>query len=41
VTYPWEITIANYMTDFQVCRTAKTKSTPRIRSPDELLAEGT
>ncbi|KAJ8428571.1 LOW QUALITY PROTEIN: hypothetical protein Cgig2_021629 [Carnegiea gigantea] len=41
VTYPWEITIANYVLDFQVRRTAKTKSTPRIQSPDELLAEGT
>ncbi|KAJ8430921.1 hypothetical protein Cgig2_033549 [Carnegiea gigantea] len=41
VTYPWEITIANYMTDFQVRRMAKTKSTPCIRSLDELLAEGT
>jgi len=41
VTHPWEITIANYMTDFQVRRMAKTKSTPCIRSPDELLAEGT
>ncbi|KAJ8424906.1 hypothetical protein Cgig2_007631 [Carnegiea gigantea] len=41
VTYPWEITIANYMPDFQVRRMAKTKSTPRIRSPGELLAEGT
>ncbi|KAJ8431148.1 hypothetical protein Cgig2_026745 [Carnegiea gigantea] len=41
VSYPWEITIANYMTNFQVRRMAKTKSTPRIRSPDELLVEGT
>ncbi|KAJ8433523.1 hypothetical protein Cgig2_006670 [Carnegiea gigantea] len=41
VTYPWEITIANYMSDFQVCRMAKTKFTPRIRSPGELLANGT
>ncbi|KAJ8443341.1 hypothetical protein Cgig2_015822 [Carnegiea gigantea] len=40
VTYPWEITIANYTTDFQVHRMAKTKSTTCIRSPDELLAEG-
>ncbi|KAJ8442187.1 hypothetical protein Cgig2_005127 [Carnegiea gigantea] len=38
VTYPWEITIANYVPDFQVHRMAKTKSTPRIRSSDELLA---
>ncbi|KAJ8432914.1 hypothetical protein Cgig2_004588 [Carnegiea gigantea] len=41
VTYPWEITIANYVPDFQVRRMVKTKSTPRIQSPDELLAEGT
>ncbi|KAJ8422954.1 hypothetical protein Cgig2_031576 [Carnegiea gigantea] len=41
VTYPWEITIPNYMPDFQVRRMAKTKSTPRIKSPDELLAECT
>ncbi|KAJ8429329.1 hypothetical protein Cgig2_026559 [Carnegiea gigantea] len=41
VTYPWEITITNYMPDFQVRRMAKTKSIPRIRSPDELLAEST
>jgi len=41
VTYPWEIVVANYMTDFKVRRMAKTKSTPRVRSPDELLAEGT
>ncbi|KAJ8445654.1 hypothetical protein Cgig2_009055 [Carnegiea gigantea] len=41
VTYPWEITIASYVPDFQVRRMAKTKSTPRIQSPDELLAEGT
>jgi len=40
VTYPWEITVANYKTDFQVRRMAKTKYTPRIRSPAELLAEG-
>ena len=41
VTYSWEITVANYMTDFQVRRMAKTKSTLCIRSPDEVLAEGT
>ena len=29
------------MTDFQVHRMAKTKSSPCVRSPDELLAEGT
>jgi len=40
VTYPWEITTANYVPVFQVCRMAKTKSTPCIQSPDELLAEG-
>ncbi|KAJ8428790.1 hypothetical protein Cgig2_009975 [Carnegiea gigantea] len=41
VSYPWEITIADYTTDFQVPRMVKTKSTERIKSPDELLAEGT
>ncbi|KAJ8426226.1 hypothetical protein Cgig2_003851 [Carnegiea gigantea] len=41
VTYPWEITIANYMIDFQVRRMGKTKSTPHIRSLNELLAKGT
>ena len=41
VSYPWKITIADYIIDFQVQRMAKTKSTPCIRSPDELLAEGT
>ena len=40
VTYPWEVTIANFVPDFQVRGMAKTKSTPRIRTPDELLAEG-
>ncbi|KAJ8432368.1 hypothetical protein Cgig2_021902 [Carnegiea gigantea] len=40
-TYPWEITIANYVPDFQVRRMVNTKSTPRIQSPDELLAKGT
>jgi len=41
VSYPWEITLANFMTDVQVQRMAKTKSTLMMRSPDELLAEGT
>jgi len=41
VTYPWEITVANYMTDFQVRRMAKTRSTRRIKFPKELLAKGT
>jgi len=41
VTYPWEITIANYVPAFQVRRMVKMKSTPRIQSPNELLAEGT
>ena len=41
VTYPWEITIANYMTDFQIRRMEKTKSSPHIRSLDELLDKGT
>ena len=40
VMYPWEVTIANFVPDFQVRGMAKTKSTPRIRTPDELLAEG-
>ena len=40
MTYPWEVTIANFVPDFQVRGMAKTKSTPRIRTPDELLAEG-
>jgi len=43
VTCPWEINIANYVPDFRVRKMAmaKTKSTPRIQSLDELLAEGT
>ncbi|KAJ8422874.1 hypothetical protein Cgig2_013747 [Carnegiea gigantea] len=40
VSDPWEITIADYITDFQVQKMVKTKSTPRIRFPDELLAKG-
>lgn len=39
VTYPWEVTLANFVPDFQVRGMAKTKSTPRIRTPDELLAD--
>jgi len=30
VSYSWETTIAEYMTDFQVQRMAKTKSTPAL-----------
>ncbi|KAJ8438700.1 hypothetical protein Cgig2_011883 [Carnegiea gigantea] len=41
VSYPWEITIADFMNDVPPRRMAKTKSTPRVRTPDGLLAEGT
>jgi len=41
VSCPWEITIADFMNDFQARRMGKTKSTPRVRTPDELLVEGT
>ncbi|KAJ8429036.1 LOW QUALITY PROTEIN: hypothetical protein Cgig2_016941 [Carnegiea gigantea] len=41
VSYPWEITIAHFVTDFQAQQMAKTKSAPRVRTPYELLAEGT
>ncbi|KAJ8420701.1 hypothetical protein Cgig2_012719 [Carnegiea gigantea] len=42
VSYPWEINIAAPgLTDVQERRMAKPQSTPRIRTPDELLAEGT
>ncbi|KAJ8420614.1 hypothetical protein Cgig2_015471 [Carnegiea gigantea] len=41
VSYPWKITTADFMNDFQVRQMAKTKSISRIRSPNELLAEGT
>jgi len=41
VSYPLEITLVDFMTDFQVRRMAKTKSTSCMRSLHELLAEGT
>ncbi|KAJ8435881.1 LOW QUALITY PROTEIN: hypothetical protein Cgig2_008421 [Carnegiea gigantea] len=41
ISYPSEITIADFMNDIQARRMAKTKSTPRVKTPDKLLAEGT
>ncbi|KAJ8446985.1 hypothetical protein Cgig2_006613 [Carnegiea gigantea] len=42
VSYLWEIIIAApCLTDVQEQRMARTQSTPRIRTPDELLVEGT
>ena len=41
VSYPWEITLVDLMTDFQVQTMTKTKSPPRMRSLDKLLVEGT
>ncbi|KAJ8420253.1 hypothetical protein Cgig2_014907 [Carnegiea gigantea] len=42
VVYLWEIDVAvDRILDFQERRMAKTTTTARLRSPDELLAEGT
>ncbi|KAJ8421743.1 hypothetical protein Cgig2_022426 [Carnegiea gigantea] len=42
VIYPWEINmVVDRMLEFQEHRMAKTRITTLLRSPDELLAEGT